>query len=180
MRDPRGFLNSHRQYTDSKRTNAPGPLRRAAAFLRRLTRLEEDYEAFLRLGERFGRDRVLVVHYESLVDDTARTSRTILDFLGLPYDTIAMRPTKAGKPAVVPTATTAQGGTVYRSAVDKWRRELTWLQIALTDAAMHSFYARHPQPYRPVTPGWVRRLLRPPLRFLLRRLRPPGAAFQNR
>src|SRR5690606_18770270 len=113
VRDPRAYVTSLLDYVDRNTGGRFGPLARAFYLSRRLARLEEDYRAFAATPSRYGTERVLLVHYEDLIQKTDVTMRRIAGFLGVRYDESLLAPTKAGGRVHVPTATRKGGDRVY-------------------------------------------------------------------
>jgi hypothetical protein len=181
VRDPRAYVTSLIDYVVQNTGGDWGRFARASYFLRRLATLEDDYRAFAEAPAKYGRDRVLIVRYESLVTDTESVMREITSFLGLRFDTSLLAPSKAGGRVRVPTATHASADRVYDASVARYHQDLGRARVALVDAAVHEILGGEACPYPREIPAAVAGALHGPLRTiaaLAARLRPmerPGA-----
>ena len=71
-------------------------------------------------------DRLLEVDYEALVADRETATRRLIEFCGLPWDPICLKPERNAR--VVRTASMWQARQpVYRSSVGRWRNYEPWL-----------------------------------------------------
>jgi len=91
-----------------------------------LGRYYRDYVELMAHFDRVLPGRVHRVVYESLVDDTEREVRRLLDHCGLPFDDACLRFFDNERP--VRTASSEQvRQPIYRDGVDQWRRFEPWL-----------------------------------------------------
>ncbi len=88
------------------------------------------YEQHLRLMDHWREvlppDRLMEVSYEILVDDREGVTRQVIDFCGLDWDDLCLRPEENERAIRTPSLWQARQ-PVYKTSVERWRRYEPWL-----------------------------------------------------
>jgi tetratricopeptide (TPR) repeat protein len=71
-------------------------------------------------------DRLMTVEYEKLVADQGSVTRRMVEFCGLPWDELCLRPQDNERSIVTPSVWQVRQ-PVYRSSIERWKRFEPWL-----------------------------------------------------
>lgn len=106
------------------------PLRTPPEFACNRENIVFAYDQYLRLMEHWRTvvppDRLFEVSYEDLVADRERVTRSMIDFLELPWSDDCLRPDQNQRTVKTPSFWQVRQ-PVYSSSVDRWRRYRPWL-----------------------------------------------------
>jgi hypothetical protein len=71
--------------------------------------------------------RIHRIFYESMIENTEREVRLLLDYCGLPFEDSCLRFYENDRPVRTPSAQQVRQ-PIYRSGIEQWRHFEPWLQ----------------------------------------------------
>ena len=87
----------------------------------------KEHEALMRYWQAvIPSDRFMVFSYESLVNEQETTTRTVLDFCGLEWDSACLSPHEGGTRVITPSLWQVRQ-PVYQTSIARWKNYEPWL-----------------------------------------------------
>jgi hypothetical protein len=127
---------------------------------------QESLKLQLNAQKQYGEERIMILRYEDLVDETEQQMRRVSDFLDIEYDEVMKTPTRFGIPNIVSTSSRDKGDRVFAESVFKWKRRLHFWEKFMIDVL--AYEAIKKGGYSPAYDNVVVALASKPLGILLK------------
>lgn len=94
---------------------------------------QESLKLQLNSQKQYGEERIMILRYEDVVNETEKQMRRVSDFLGIEYDEVMKTPTRFGISHTVASASEDGGDRVFAESASKWKTKLRFWEKFMID-----------------------------------------------